>query len=110
MPKKLSTAAAWPSLAQERLNMWGRCIHAQRLQQRITAADLAERPGISQATLRRLERGDPGAGAGAYLAALLTPGLMDEATPPLDARLWQAGHAQRVRPGKNSGSGDGDYF
>jgi len=43
MPKKLSATEAWPTLVQERLAIWGKCIHAQRLQQRITGADLCAR-------------------------------------------------------------------
>ncbi len=43
MPKKLLNSATLPTLAQERLDTWGRCIHTQRLRQRITAADLCAR-------------------------------------------------------------------
>jgi hypothetical protein len=113
MPKKLSTAAMWPTLVQERLTEWGRCIHTQRLQQRITVADLCQRLGISEPTLRRLERGDPGAGAGAYLNALLVLGMSDEATPALRPQLWQATLGKRVkrtRQEKEAGSADADYF
>ncbi|MBK4738456.1 helix-turn-helix domain-containing protein [Noviherbaspirillum pedocola] len=111
MPKKLSAAESWPSLVQERLAIWGKAIHAQRLRQRITGADLCARLGISRATLRRLEGGDPGAGAGAYLTALLVLGLADHATPTLPADLWQGEHRQRVRLSQQEkGSGDDDYF
>ena len=92
--------------------MWGRCIHSQRLQQRITAADLSQRLGISEATLRRLERGDPGAAVGAYLTALLTLGVADQATPALATGLWQERQRHRVRLSqqeKGEGS-DADYF
>lgn len=47
----------WPTLVQERLVEWGRCVNVQRMRQRITATDLCRRLGISEATLRRLERG-----------------------------------------------------
>jgi transcriptional regulator with XRE-family HTH domain len=111
MPKKLSTAETWPTLVQERLTIWGKCIHVQRLQQRITAADLCERLGISRATLRRLEQGDPGAGAGAYLTALLTLGVADKATPSLPAELWQGAHGQRVKLSQQKKEGDdAEYF
>lgn len=63
MPKRLLDTASLPTLVQERLSIWGRCIRTQRLRQRIAAADFCVRIGISEATLRRLERGDPGAGA-----------------------------------------------
>lgn len=111
MPKKLSHAASWPTLTQERLTAWGRAIRAQRLRQRITAADLGARLGISRATLRRLEQGDPGAAAGAYLTALLALGLADQATPALPAELWQGGHGERVKLSRQEkGGDDDDYF
>jgi transcriptional regulator with XRE-family HTH domain len=111
MPKKLSDAETWPTLVLERLSMWGRGIHAQRLQQRITAADLCQRLGISEATLRRLERGDPGASAGAYLTALLTLGLAAEATPPLPPALWQERDRGRVKLSRHEKQeGADDYF
>jgi transcriptional regulator with XRE-family HTH domain len=111
MPKKLLEADMWPTLVQERLAEWGRCVHVQRLQQRITAADLCRRLGIAEATLRRLERGDPGVGAGAYLNALLTLGMADEATPALKPGLWQKAPGRRVRPTRRElGTADADYF
>lgn len=111
MPKRLSTAEMWPTLVQERLAMWGKCIHAQRLQQRITAADLCARLGISRTTLRRLEQGDPSAGVGAYLSALLTLGLADQAIPSLSPALWQGSRGQRVKLSRNEkGEDDAEYF
>lgn len=102
----------WPTLVQERLIQWGRCVNVQRLQQRITVADLCRRLGISEPTLRRLERGDPGVGAGAYLNALLVLGAADEATPALRPQLWQTASGKRVKPTRQEkGSGtDVDYF
>ena len=97
MPKKLFDTDTLPTLVRERLSTWGRCLHTQRLRQRITAADLCARISISEATLRRMERGDPGTGAGAYLAALLILGVIDEATPPLAPALWSASPERRVK-------------
>lgn len=96
MPKKLLHSESLPTLVLERLATWGVCIHAQRLQQRITTADLCERMGISENTLRRLEKGDPGAGAGAYLTALLILGVADALTPPVPPLLVVKTH-QRVK-------------
>lgn len=111
MPKKLSNAATWPTLVQERLTAWGKTIRAQRMRQRITAADLCARLGVSRATLRRLEQGDPGAGAGAYLTALLALGLAEQATPALPAELWQGRHGERVKLSrKEKGHDDDEYF
>lgn len=106
MPKRILTAEMWPTLVQERLAMWGKCIHAQRLQQRITAADLCTRLGVSRTTLRRLEQGDPSAGVGAYLSALLTLGVADQAIPPLVPELWQRSQRQRVKLSKHEKGGD----
>ena len=111
MPKKLSTTEDWPTLVQERLAIWGKSIHAQRLRQRITGADLCARIGISRATLRRLEQGSPDVSAGAYLTALLALGLGDQAAPVLPAALWQGEQGQRVRLSRQEkGSDDADYF
>ncbi|KAF3999425.1 helix-turn-helix domain-containing protein [Glaciimonas immobilis] len=97
MPKKFLNIDTLPTLVHERLITWGRCVHTQRLRQRITAADLCGRMSISEATLRRLEKGDPGTGAGAYLTALLILGVADEATPPLTPSLWADIPQHRVK-------------
>lgn len=112
MPKKISNADAWPTLVLEHLSVWGKCIYTQRLLQRITAADLCARLGISRATLRRIEQGDPGAGAGAYLTALLMLGLADQTTPPVPPMLWQhSKEGKRVKPRNHEKeSGDDEYF
>lgn len=111
MPKKLSTTEPTPTLVLERLRAWGRCIYLQRRRQRITAIDLCARMGISRTTLLRLEKGDPGAGADAYLTALLALGVLDQAAPPLPVALWQGDYGQRVRLNKGEkDAGDDDYF
>lgn len=111
MPKKLSTSEAWPTLVQERLTVWGRCINTQRLRQRITVADLSARLGVSRTTLLRLEKGDPGAGAGAYLTALLALGIVDMAAPVLPGELWQGDYGQRVKLSlQEKGADDAEYF
>lgn len=112
MPKKLLAAQSLPTLVQERLVTWGRSIRVQRLCQRLTAADLCTRIGISQATLRRMERGDGGGAAGVYLAALLVLGVMDEAAPPLAPSLWSEAPGNRVRHSRQErgDAADADYF
>lgn len=111
MPKKLTTTETWPTLVQERLSIWGRCIHTQRLRQRITVADLSTRLGVSKSTLLRLEGGDPGAGAGAYLTALLALGVADQAVPALSPELWQGDFGQRVKLNQQEkGGADVEYF
>jgi transcriptional regulator with XRE-family HTH domain len=112
MPKKLLRSEAFPTLVQERLITWGRCVNAQRLLQRITAADLCARMGVSEATLRRMERGDPGTGVGAYLSAFLILGVLDEAAPSLMTSLWSDSPHRRVKHSQEErgGEDDGEYF
>jgi transcriptional regulator with XRE-family HTH domain len=74
-------------------------------------ADLSTRLGVSKTTLLRLERGDPGAGAGAYLTALLALGIADRAVPALPAELWQGDFGQRVKLSQQEkGGADAEYF
>ena len=111
MPRKLSSAENWPTLVQDRLTEWGKCINTQRLRQRITVADLSARLGISRTTLIRLEKGEPGAGAGAYLTALLALGILDQAAPALPTELWHGEYGQRVKLSKQEkGADDAEYF
>lgn len=96
MPKKLTPEGAMPSLVEERLRVWGRCIRAQRITQRITTLQLAERMNISRATLQRLERGDVGASTGNYMRAFLVLGILDVVAPVPPQRFWQEAGVQRV--------------
>lgn len=98
MPKKSRSPLLTPTLVQERLQMWGRSIRSQRVARQIRAADLCTRIGISDATLRRVERGDPGAGAAVYLSALMALGLLDVVAPALDPVFWQQPATARARP------------
>jgi transcriptional regulator with XRE-family HTH domain len=106
MPKKLRTVSAVPPVIAQRLEIWGRCIRAQRVSQNIPAADLCARLGISDATLRRMEHGDPGTGAATYLTALWILGILDTAVPPLDPIYWSANPQARARRSQTAD----DYF
>ena len=97
MPKKILPANEVPTLVQERLTIWGKCIRKQRLAQNLQAGELCSRMGISDATLRRLENGDPGAGTGIFLTALLVLGILDLTAPMPDEQLWAADTRRRVR-------------
>ncbi len=108
MPKKNLHPDAVPTLLQERLHGWGQVIRAQRALQGMRAADLCARLEIAEATLRRLERGDAGAGVGLYLMAFQVLGVLDELVPAPTASLWNKDVKQRVRlPSKEI---DGEYF
>ena len=102
--RKLRSSDAVPTAIAHRLSTWGRCIRAQRVAQHIKAADLCTRMNISQATLRRVEQGDPGASASTYLTALwvlacLKPrrlGLTPNTGRPSIRSLAQRGFRQRI--------------
>jgi transcriptional regulator with XRE-family HTH domain len=96
MPRKLTSDEAVPTLLRERLFLWGQCIRARRLSQRITSPELAQRMNISRATLQRLERGDPGASATSYLRAFFVLGILDELAPPPSATLRAEPGVRRV--------------
>lgn len=108
MPKKLRRPETVPSLVQERLLIWGRCIRTQRVTQKILASDLCTRIGIAEATLRRLERGDPGAGAAVYLTAMMVLGVLEFTAPALDPLLWSAHPQSRARV-TSEGAADDDF-
>lgn len=57
----------------EALSLFGVLIASERRRQRLTAAELAERAGVSLPTLRGAERGAPSVAAGVYfeLATIL---------------------------------------
>lgn len=107
MPKKLFQGDIVPSLVTERLQAWGLGIRTLRLMQKMRAQDLCARMSITHTTLRRLEQGDPGAGAGLYLTAFMILGAMDTATPPLPSQwLAMAQPDGRVRLPKPSATDD----
>lgn len=109
MPKKHLPGDAVPTLVAERLHAWGTCIKRLRLTQKIRVVDLCARMGITHTTLRRLEKGDPGAGAGLYLTALMILGALDYAAPPLPAHLLDLPDPnKRVR--RNDAYGADDDF
>ena len=63
-----------PSL-QRHLTEVGENLRLARLRRRLSAAQVAERAGISRPTLSALERGDPMVSMGAYASVLFCLGL-----------------------------------
>ncbi len=63
-----------PSLSRT-LKEMGENIRLARLRRRLSATLLAERAGITRVTLKKVERGDPGATLGAYAHVLQSLGL-----------------------------------
>lgn len=109
MPKKLLPAQDAPSSVAERLSIWGKTVRTQRVTQKIPALSLCARMGISDATLRRMERGDPGVGAGTYLTALWVLGILDTVAPRPDIVYWSADPQARARSSRADEEDDG-YF
>lgn len=65
--------------AAEAVSYLGKLIRKSRIERQETAAQLAERAGISRGLMQRIERGDPGCSVGAVfeVAALLGVRLFD---------------------------------
>ncbi|BDA87215.1 transcriptional regulator (plasmid) [Aureimonas sp. SA4125] len=66
---------AYSKVTQEAAALLGQQIRMARLEQRMTADDLAERVGISRGLLQRIERGDLGCAIGAVFEAAAVLGI-----------------------------------
>ena len=62
-------------MTRDAVTVLGQIVAAERRAQRRTAADLAERAGISRDTLYRVERGDPSVAVGTVLELLVLLGV-----------------------------------
>ena len=76
-------------------------IRLARVRRRVTSALLAERIGVSHATMTAIERGAPGVAAGHYASALFCLGLLADlervaADDELGRRLQDLGLPKRV--------------
>lgn len=71
------------------LKLLGQLVREARVDQALTAADLAARAGISRALLSRIERGDPGCSIGAVfeVAAICGVPLFNQEQRLLTAHL-----------------------
>ena len=83
-----------PTMAVVRaLRRLGGDLRSARLKRRLPMRVIAERAGISRATLQRVERGDAGVGAGVYASVLHALGLLgdlDVVADPLRDEVGQA--------------------
>lgn len=109
MPRKRLHGDEVPSLVAERLQTWGTAIRNLRLAQKIRVSDLCARMGITHTTLRRLEKGDPGAGAGLYLSALMVLGALEIAAPLLPEHLLHMPNANRRVRTSHAHAADNDF-
>ena len=69
-----TTITPLPSL-QRRLTAVGENLRLARLRRKLSAAQVAERAGITRPTLRAIERGEPSVSFGAYASVLFSLGL-----------------------------------
>lgn len=86
---------------EERLKEFGERLRLARLRRRLQAKEVAQRAGMTEVTLRRVERGLPGVTMGAYLAVLQVLQLQDDvagwATHDPMGRGLQDAELQRTR-------------
>ena len=95
---------AYPPSVQRALRNLGRDIRIARKKRRMPVADFAERMGVSQGTLVRLERGEPGVSVGVLAMALLALGessrleeILDVSQDDTGLMLDVASLPQRIR-------------
>lgn len=69
----------YPSGVRDLLGAYGERVQLARLRRRWSQAELAERMGLERRTVSRLEKGSPGVGVGAFLAALWVLDLWETA-------------------------------
>src|SRR5258705_9994894 len=88
MPKSSQALQVLPPAATQALRALGENLAIARTRRRESQRAWAKRLGISVPTLIRLERGDPGVGAGIYATALwlmgTVAGLPELAAPAAD--------------------------
>lgn len=80
-----------PRAVADALVDWGTAIRTARIRREWRLPDLAAKAGVSASTLKSVERGAPGVGAGAYLSAMWALGLLGLAAPLTDPASDEAG-------------------
>ena len=78
------TAKAISPSAKRALSALGANIKLARLKRRISVAGFAERVGVSESTVMRLEKGDSGVGIGTLVMAWLALGEIERISGILD--------------------------
>ena len=78
-PRKPNKAIIMPKTVKQ-LETVGEQIRLARLRRKYSVNLIAERAGISRATLWKVEKGDPGVAIGVYAKVLATIGLPNDIT------------------------------
>jgi transcriptional regulator with XRE-family HTH domain len=94
MPKSPQALATLPPAAARALRTLGDNLAIARIRRRESQRAWAQRLGVSVPTLIRMERGDPGVGAGIYVTALWMIGRA-EALPELASPTADVGAVER---------------
>jgi len=73
------------------LTLMGQSIREARISRAMTAAELAERAGISRALVQRIEKGDPGCSIGAVFEVAVICGvpLFEPDLDALNREVWR---------------------
>ena len=71
---KLPTRA-YSHYSRDAVSLLGQLVRRARIERRITAAELAERAGLSRGLVQRIEKGDPGCAIGAVFEAAAVVGV-----------------------------------
>lgn len=100
-----------PTPAERALRQLGQDLSRARRRRRWSQASFAERCGMSVATLKRLERGDPGVGIEQLARALYLlgeiarlEGLLDTSEDAIGLSLMDEALPRRVRSKRSSGA------
>ena len=106
MPKSSQALQVLPPAATQALRALGENLAIARVRRRESQRAWAKRLGVSVPTLIRLERGDPGVGAGIYATALWLMGRVG-ALPGLAAPVMIAARSNptSARPSSAAQSG-----
>ena len=70
-----SATRAYSRYSRDAAELLGQLIRRARLERKMTAAQLAERAGLSRGLIQRIEKGDPGCAIGAAFEAAAIVGV-----------------------------------
>jgi transcriptional regulator with XRE-family HTH domain len=99
---KRQNASALSPAALATARHFGVLVRQARLARRWTVAELAERAGVSQATLKRLEKGAASASLGLWLAVFERLGLLPRVMALRDPASEALLNETRARRGRRS--------